>query len=543
MILPHCRLVIVGIGRHPVLHLKKVISIAVHIRLGRSGEAHHDRVKILENGPVFFENAAMALVNDDQVKVRRAKEPPPVPGLRIVNGIEDRGVGRKHDPGVPVVLVGAQIAQGHIRQIFFKIVPRLLDQGRAVGQEQDICDVSPTAEYIHQAGRRPRLACPGGHHQQVLPKPLHDLPAYRPDGLLLVVTVSNLVINGNSQQVFPLRPAVHQLLQVVFAENSADFPLGASLIVPKVRLEAVGGEHHGPPAKPALQAVGVQYRLFPAVVEILAGAFGLHHRQGQAILAKKHIVRVARFPHHAGHALHRVLLLHVRVRAVEFPARQFHVYINIPFPGVGLRGIIRHKGTLPPVLFLGRGELGGHGLDFLAQDLDLRVLFPQQTLLLPDLLCVHDHLFPGDLPLVKPAFLIVCAVAVVHPLDKFKQAAQGSQRVPRLDAALGVDGQVAQLDDKRQLAPGGAIHRKAEGRLMEQRLQVILVRHLHGVVRGVDPLHRQLQRLPAAHRAHGRGGRKYFLRLHRRRGKEGVGGLGCQEGEIGHGITSVQKII
>ena len=33
------------------------------------------------------------------------------------------------------------------------------------------------------------------------------------------------------------------------------------------------------------------------------------------------------------------------------------------------------------------------------------------------------------------------------------------------------------------------------------------VGHLHGIVGSIDPLHRQLQRLPAAHRAHGgRGG-------------------------------------
>ena len=98
--------------------------------------------------------------------------------------------------------------------------------------------------------------------------------------------------------------------------------------------------------------------------------------------------------------------------------------------------------------------------------------------------------------------------------------------------------QVAQLDDEGQLAPGLPVHGLAEALLMDEGLQVVLVGHAHGVVRGVHPPHRQLQRLAAAHGAQGRGGGINLLGFHAGGGKEGVGGDGLEEGEVGHGGTS-----
>ena len=60
---------------------------------------------------------------------------------------------------------------------------------------------------------------------------------------------------------------------------------------------------------------------------------------------------------------------------------------------------------------------------------------------------------------------------------------------------------------------------------MDKGLQVVLVGHFHGVVRRIDPLNRQLQRLAAAHRAHGRSGGVDFFGFHAGRGEEGVVGL------------------
>ena len=55
---------------------------------------------------------------------------------------------------------------------------------------------------------------------------------------------------------------------------------------------------------------------------------------------------------------------------------------------------------------------------------------------------------------------------------------------------------------------------------------------------GIHPLHRQLQRLPAPHRAHRRGGGEHFLGFDGRIGKEGVFGAGGEIGEVGHGEGS-----
>ena len=75
MILLYRCFVVIGIGGNAVFHLEEIISIAVHVRFRRSSKAYQERVEILKNGPVFFENAAVALVNDNQVKVGRGEQP------------------------------------------------------------------------------------------------------------------------------------------------------------------------------------------------------------------------------------------------------------------------------------------------------------------------------------------------------------------------------------------------------------------------------------------------------------------------------------
>ena len=77
--------------------------------------------------------------------------------------------------------------------------------------------------------------------------------------------------------------------------------------------------------------------------------------------------------------------------------------------------------------------------------------------------------------------------------------------------------------------------------VMQQGLQVVLVGHRNGFVCRIHPLHRQLQRLPTAHSAHGRGGGEHFLGLDGGRGKEGIFGAGGEIGEVGHGEGSFRK--
>ena len=106
----------------------------------------------------------------------------------------------------------------------------------------------------------------------------------RPDGRFLVIPVGDLIVDDDAQQVFPLGAAGHQLVQVVLAENAADFPLGTALVVPKVGFEPVGGEHHGPPPELPFQAVGIERSLLSPDVGVFAGALGLYHCQRQPVL-------------------------------------------------------------------------------------------------------------------------------------------------------------------------------------------------------------------------------------------------------------------
>ena len=95
--------------------------------------------------------------------------------------------------------------------------------------------------------------------------------------------------------------------------------------------------------------------------------------------------------------------------------------------------------------------------------------------------------------------------------------------------------QIARLHDAGQHAPHIAVHREPETRLVQQGLQVVLVGHRDGLVCRIHPLHRQLQRLPAPHRAHRRGGGEHFLGLDGSKRKHGIFRFGGKIGEVGHG--------
>ena len=96
---------------------------------------------------------------------------------------------------------------------------------------------------------------------------------------------------------------------------------------------------------------------------------------------------------------------------------------------------------------------------------------------------------------------------------------------------------IARLHDAGQHAPHIPVHREPETRLMQEGLQVVLVGHRDGFICRIHPLHRQLQRLPAPHRAHRRGGGEHFLSLDGGRCKHGIFGAGGEIGEVGHKIT------
>ena len=110
MILAYRRLIVVGVGGNAMLHLEKIIGVAVYVCFGRSSQAHHKRVKIRKDGPVFLKNAPVALVNDNQIKVCRSEKPLPILGFCLIDCMQDSGVSGKDDARVSVALVCAEVA-------------------------------------------------------------------------------------------------------------------------------------------------------------------------------------------------------------------------------------------------------------------------------------------------------------------------------------------------------------------------------------------------------------------------------------------------
>ena len=145
------RFVIVGIGRHTVLDLKEIIGIAVNIGFWCCCQTDHDRIEILKDRTIFFENASVALVSDDKVKVCRREQRHAVLCFCAVDRIQYGGICREHDTGISIVLVTAQITQRHIGQIVLEIVLSLLNECCSVGKEQDIRDISAAAENVGKA--------------------------------------------------------------------------------------------------------------------------------------------------------------------------------------------------------------------------------------------------------------------------------------------------------------------------------------------------------------------------------------------------------
>ena len=206
------RVVIVGVGGDAVLHLEKVVGVAVYVGLRGGGQTHQNRVEIVEDGTVFLENAAVAFVHDDKVKMCRGKQRHAVLGLGVVDGVEHGGIGGKHDARGLIVLGGAQVAKRLVGQILFEVVLCLLDQRSAVGQKEHIGHMTAPAQHIGQAGCGAGLACACRHDQQIAPEPLRDVGADCPDGVFLVVAVGDFVVDCNGVQWLFLGAAVHQLL-------------------------------------------------------------------------------------------------------------------------------------------------------------------------------------------------------------------------------------------------------------------------------------------------------------------------------------------
>lgn len=182
-----------------------------------------------------------------------------------------------------------------------EIIFCLLHQRGAVGKKKNIGHITAAAEHIHQTRGCPRFSRTGSHHKQAFAVPLTDIVAYGTDGFFLVVAVSDFIVNFNFIQVFALITPVHEFLQIFPAENAADSALRVALIVPKIGLKTVGGEHHWPASILLFQTVGVELCLLFADIRFFARALGLNHCERQAIFTIQNIISKAGMAVHTRH--------------------------------------------------------------------------------------------------------------------------------------------------------------------------------------------------------------------------------------------------
>ena len=368
------RVVIVGVGGDAMFHLEKVVGVAVYIGFRGGGQAHQNRIEIIKNGAVFLENAAVALVHDDKVKVGGRKQRHAVFGLGVVDGVEHGGIGGKHDARGLIVLGGAEVAQRLVGQILLKVVLCLLDQRSAVRQKEHVGHMTAPAQHIGQAGCGAGLACARCHDQQIAPEALRNMGADCPDGVFLVVTVGDFIVNFDGVQRLFLSAAVHQLLQVVLAEHPAHGTLRAALLIPEIGGVAVGGKQHRTAAKLLLQTVCIKLSLLAPDVGVFCAALGFNDRQRQAVLAHQHIVCITLLPQHAVHVVHFVLGAHIGVRPGEFPAHGLEVDVDDLPPRLGLGQVGGGEtAALLVLLFAGRVRRR-KALHLLAQGFQLGIL-------------------------------------------------------------------------------------------------------------------------------------------------------------------------
>ena len=134
--------ILIGECWHIVFEVKKIIGIVVNIGFWDSREANQERIKILENGAVFFENTAMRLVDNDDVKMGWGEEFLPVIGFHIIDGIHNGRIRGENRPvGRLIVSPLQEVTGGEIRHMFGKCLFGLTHQFDAVSEKQNIGDV------------------------------------------------------------------------------------------------------------------------------------------------------------------------------------------------------------------------------------------------------------------------------------------------------------------------------------------------------------------------------------------------------------------
>ncbi len=338
-------------------------------------------------------------------------------------------------------------------------VHRLVDQSRAVGEEQHAFDPAGLHQLVGQRDHGPGLAGTGGHHQEGLALLLGEGVVHGTDGPALVVALDDRRVDRGVRKRCARRTTLHHQLELVPGIEPLDLARRVACgVVPEPVLVAVGVEDHRPAPRHLLQAVGVQLRLLLADLRVLLGALRLDDGERQSVGAPEDVVHVAATVcrRHTGDRVLAVAFLG------EWPARLGEQYVDEAVARLGL-GVVVVVDRL-----LGRAN----GRDLPPESLDLGVLGRGQVVTLGQLLRVplvlraeprgelHDLVAAQGCGRTRERGVELPAgghgrrvrrVPVSGPDHDVEELAQRIRRRPRRDRASVVDGPVAEHPDQGEL--------------------------------------------------------------------------------------------
>ena len=235
------RFQLVGEIRLAVFQLEGVVGALVFLAAGRGGQADHQRVEIVEQRAVFLENGAVRFVDDDQIKAPDAEFP------RVVVDQIDHGlVGGKDHAGVCVAVQAAAGIErgGHVGQQLVEILMRLPHKAGAVGKKQYVFDPIRLHQHVYAGDGHAGLARAGGHDQQASTAHIGKRLADAANGVLLVIAVGDIVIDGRVRDILPHGAAQLEQLQLFDRMEIEHPPRRIAQLIDAIDIIAVGVIDH-----------------------------------------------------------------------------------------------------------------------------------------------------------------------------------------------------------------------------------------------------------------------------------------------------------
>ena len=236
-----------------------------------------------------------------------------------------------------------QVDRGGRGQMHLESFHRLIDQGHAVGQEQNALHPISAHQHVDQRNHGARLPGAGGHfHQGAAAVFLFKRFRDAANGAVLVVALHNGVVDLHRGQQAARPAALYGQFQFVLFIEPLHFAGRVKLIVPQLMFVAIGEEDERALAVLFFQTIGIELGLLLARCGVALGAFGFHHTERFAVVSPEDVIGA---PFAFGHSVDWEFAV---LRLIEWPAGfpQHEVYIEVARFGFGI--IVRVGLSLVP---------------------------------------------------------------------------------------------------------------------------------------------------------------------------------------------------